>query len=510
MNKSIILILFLFSLFLSCSDSDERKIVFPESPRLIEFAFCVADNPLQLIEDVKCDIIGDSIVECYIPNIVKDKNLIARWIAFGGVVLEGNPLESGTSVVDCSKPVEFEVKLGNEVKRYMLYVHTFTGLPIVWIDTENHQEILIRDQYMRAYFRMEDGLIAHGVGDITEDSMSIKGRGNTTWTKPKKPYRLKFDHKQSLFGAPNDKAWILLANYCDKTMLRIATAFYISALSNLMYTPKCHFVEVMLNGRYNGTYLLCEKIKVAEHRVNVGGNGFLLEVDVKRPEDEIDARYFSLSHLPKFLDENYVNIKEPNVEYGDDNYNFISSYVQNAEKVLFSNDFLDPALGWKNYMDMDSFVDWYLINEISKNNDAIFYSSCFMSLKRGGKLRMGPVWDFDIAFGNVNYNENWNYEGFWVRNADWISRMFEDPEFVNKVYDRFDYFYSKKWDIIQFINENANYLRLSAIENEHRWHTLYQETWPNYDIWGSYYNEVQSMKYWLDNRFEWLKEELTN
>ena len=85
--------------------------------------------------------------------------------------------------------------------------------------------------------------------------------------------------------------------------------------------------------------------------------------------------------------------------------------------------------------------------------------------------------------------------------------MFKDPAFVARVKERFDYFYSRKDDIMREINENAEYLRYAVQENENKWHTFYVYTWPNYDIWGSYQNEVQSMKEWLNTRFEWLKTE---
>jgi hypothetical protein len=104
---------------------------------------------------------------------------------------------------------------------------------------------------------------------------------------PKKPYRLKFENKIALFGEEKDKSWVMLANYYDKTMIRNQIAFYMGKSSNLEYTPKFHYVELILNGRYNGTYQLGDKIKVGSNRVNVGDDGFLLEVDgtAEREED---------------------------------------------------------------------------------------------------------------------------------------------------------------------------------------------------------------------------------
>ena len=271
-------------------------------------------------------------------------------------------------------------------------------------------------------------------------------------------------------------------------------------ISNLDYTPKSHFAELILNGRYNGTYLLCDKIKISDNRVNVGNDGFLLEVDSKAEDGDVT---FHVAHLTE-----PINIKEPEkTSVGDDTYNYITDFMSKADSVLYSDNFTDPDNGWQKYFDMDSFVDWYLINEITKNNDALMYSSCYMNLKRGEKIKMGPLWDFDLAMGNLDYNVTCYYDGLWIRYAEWISRMFDDPVFVSKVKERFDYFYGRKDDILRTINDNAQYLRYAVKENENRWHTFYEYTWPNYDIWGNYQNEIQSMKEWLNSRFEWLKVE---
>ena len=98
-------------------------------------------------------------------------------------------------------------------------------------------------------------------------------------------------------------------------------------------------------------------------------------------------------------------------------------------------------------------------------------------------------------------------DGFWIKNTSWYARLFKDPAFVAKVKERFNYFYGKREDIMREINANAEYLKYAVQENEKKWHTFYTYTWPNYDIWGSYNNEVQSMKEWLNARFEWLKGE---
>ena len=476
---------------------DEMKKPVPEDPVLQYLNFLAQDNPDQLSSDVKGEIIGDSIVECWVPNVMDNKELIADLKFVGeNVKFNGSSVQSRSTKCDFKKPVRLTITNQNKTKEYTIYVHAFTGLPVLWIETIDREPIASREEYVSAIFKLVEDVRTRSAGDVIETSMLIKGRGNSNWAMPKKPYRLKLDNEYPLFGEHKDKAWVLIGNYPDKTMLRNSTAFYMSKISNLDYTPKAHYVEVMLNGRYNGTYQLCEKLKRSKHRVDVGEDGFLLEVDAVAKSDDPVFRTAHLKHP--------INVKSPSVEVGDENYNYIKDFVLKAESTLFASNFKDTDEGWQKYMDMDSFVDWYLINEIARNNDALFYSSCYMNLTRDGKLKMGPVWDYDIAFGNINYNDNFKTNGFWIKNTTWYSRLFEDPAFVEKVKERFNYFYSHQEDIIREITENAAYLRRAVVENENRWGTLYTETWPNYDIWGNYNNEVESLKEWLKARFDWL------
>ena len=383
----------------------------------------------------------------------------------------------------------------------MMYVHSFTGLPVMRITTAGGAPITSKETYLNAHMYFLEDVTTRAPGEVIETDLQIKGRGNSTWTRwLKKPYRLKFYEKISLLGEHKDRSWVLLANFADKSALRNHTALYLGKISNLDYTPSSHFVDLTLNGRYDGTYELCEKIKISNHRVAVGDDGFLLEVDGRAPT-KADSCFFYVSHMTS-----PISIEEPDVQRGDANYNYAKNFVATADNVLYSNNFLDPGVGWKAYFDMDSFVDWYLINEITHNPDATMLYSCFMHFKRGGKITMGPIWDFDLAFGNTDYWDRGPYD-FWIKKSDWISRMFKDPAFVARVKERYDYFYSRKYDIMREIDETAVYLKRSIQENENRWGTFYDYVKPNYEVWGSYQNEVQSVKEWLNNRMDWLKEQ---
>jgi hypothetical protein len=265
-------------------------------------------------------------------------------------------------------------------------------------------------------------------------------------------------------------------------------------------------VELFINGQHRGTYLLCEKVKVAKHRVNVGDDGFLLECNRWADQEDGNVYFYTPNLTPAIV------VKEPDVVAGDANFEYVRNYMLTAEQVLFSANFADPNVGWQKYMDMDSFVDWYLIHEMSKNVDCMFNFSTYLNLPRGGKLRMGPIWDFDIAYGNIKQSDSgylkWVFpSGNLLSVTKWYSRLMKDPAFVAKLKERFNYFYSHKNEFLTYLNESAQYLRYSVEENEAKWGTLYHYTFKNYNIWGSYFNEVQDLKEWLNARLDWMKED---
>ena len=484
-------------------DSLENVLANRVEPRILTMDFLKADNQ-SLKENVKCKIIGDSIIECWLPGMLNEKLLKPRFTFEGTmVVIDGYEAESGKTKIDFTRPRTVAVAVSNKIQYYTMFVHSYTGLPLMYITTDGYKDVTSKEIYLPATMNLKEDVMTRAAGDVIESRVNIKGRGNSSWKFPKKPFRLKFDQKISLLDMHKDKSWVLLPNYNDKSMLRNSLAFYMSSISNLDYTPESHFVELIFNNKHWGTYQLCEKVKISNHRVAVGDDGFLLEIDSRAP-GEADSRYFSVPHL-----ENVVNIKDPEVAYGDANYNYAKDFVIKVDNVLFSNNFTDPTTGWQAYMDMDSFVDWYLIQEIGKNLDGSFDTSCYMHLSRGGKLMMGPIWDMDVAYGNMSQANQSCYKptGYHIKYAQWYTRLFRDPAFVKRVKERFNYFYRHQNDILANVNADAQYLKYSALENNDVWHLLHVKTWPNYNMWGSYQNEVQELKTWFTTRMEWLKTE---
>ena len=498
--KKILLLLTLTLLFVNCANYDGSEE--GEDGLIVSMSFLAKHNSLNLAVDIECFIDENGAIYGRIPNIVSSKRMVPTFDFVGQKVLVDTiTVISGETVLDFSKPVIMSV-VGNNgiVKDYTVEVMAFTGLPVIYINTEGGQSVTSKEKYLDATIRIVEDICTRASGEVWEDSVRIKGRGNSTWSLPKKPYKLKFNKKQSLLGEPEDKEWVLLANYTDKSSIRNALGLYMGEISDLEYTCRTHFVELILNHRYVGTYQLGEQQKISKNRVNVGGDGYLLEIDAKAAADDIT---FKVPHIGK-----PINIKDPDVEIGSEAYDYVVDYMNLVDSVLFCENFTDPVEGYAKYLDTSSFVDWYLVNEIAKNNDACFWTSCYMNLSREGKLKMGPLWDFDIAFGNVNYNNNYEPDGFWIyKEVAWYKRLFKDVQFVEKVKERFDFFYLNKDMLFNEINENANYLKYSVVENNSVWNTLYEYTWPNYAIWGSYDNEVAYLKQWLNARMEWLKVE---
>jgi hypothetical protein len=347
-------------------------------------------------------------------------------------------------------------------------------------------------------------------------TMQIRGHGNTTWVLPKKPYKVKLDTKAGLLGMAPGKTWVLLANYDDKSLLRDQVAFETSRRLGLAWTPNSRFVELFLNGQSEGKYQLTEEIKIDKNRVNIPEmddtdlsgkaltGGYLMEVDTRGDPDDI---LFKTSRGVLF------DLHDPDPA-APQQLTYIQNYMQQAENVLYSSTFTDPATGYTQYLDQESFVNWYLVNELFKNNDAVFWSSCWLYKDRSGKIFMGPAWDFDIGAGNVNYNGNSDPTGWWLRSnplpfTQWTKRLFDDPAFAALVAARWKQVKATQFDTLSaYIDQNAAALSQSQQNNFQRWPILGQYVVPNAEVAGSYQGEVNYLKSWLTQRIAWMDSQL--
>ena len=387
----------------------------------------------------------------------------------------GLKFEAGTSKEYCIYSRSFTLKTeGTEG----LIVKT--GLPIIYINTENSKEITSKEDYLNATFRINGRGVAEGLDEVT---CQIRGRGNTTWGWPKKPYLVKFDSKQSLFGMPKHKRWILLANFMDRTMMRNLVAMKVSSMTNLDWTPRCQSVELVLNGKHVGNYLLIEQVRVDKNRVPVTEmapediegealtGGYLLELDF-----HFDNKFQWLSefgHSNEWIwgrnDVVPFGIKYPDEDdINNTQINYIKEYINDTATALYGDDFTDPEKGYAAWIDIDSFIDYWIVFEVMGNHELGNPGSVYMHKDRGGKLIAGPCWDFD--WGVLSYKTSPQARtGLLNSKAIWYARLFEDPAFREKLKKRFEELLPKLETIPDYIDQMEKTLSQSAALNFSMW-----------------------------------------
>ena len=475
---------------------------------LTSFSFLAANNPSFLSEDLAYAV-HENHVNAMFPMGLRTDSLIASFNSTAASVLIDTVVQHSDSTVnDFTEPTVYTLMAeDSSIAAYEIRSHLYTGVPVVYIETEGQAPVVSKDEYIGGKIT----IIANGRGEenVSEAAMEIRGRGNTTWEMPKKPYRFRFSERTEVLGMPAHKVWVLLANFSDKTLLRNHTAFQLSQRFGLAYTPRSQFVDLWLNGAYQGNYQLVEQIKIDENRLNIDEldaddlsedkitGGYLLEID-GRPDE--DASFRSTRGV-RFV------VKSPE---GDrpEQIAYIRQYVQATEDALFAEGFANAQQGYAQYLDTESFVDWYLLNELAKNTDAKFANSVYLHKPRGGKLTMGPVWDYDIGMGNVNYSPGEFTEGWYIREASWIKRLFEDPAFEQRVAARWQVLKPEIEAVIAEIDQDAAYLNQSQQLNFRKWTILGYKVWPNPVATGSYSGEIAYLKEWLTKRAAWMDSQL--
>jgi hypothetical protein len=496
----LLLIGFFGLLLVACGGSDTAKQEIPPAlmlePIITQFSFLTENNP-SLSSNIHLSISGNTITGIF-PASADWQGMIATVEHTGAsLVVNDTAQTSAISVQDFSDVKTYNVIMedGRQVS-YSVDVVAFTGLPIIYLTTDGNAAIDSKQDYV-------DGTVTIKGGRDFEDApsaiMEIRGRGNSTWLlHPKKPFQMKLDDKSTFLDMPSKKKWLFLAEYSDKTMLRNTLTFEMGYLSHLDWTPKSTFAEVYINNQYNGTYNITEKVEEGSNRVDIGDDGFLLEIDQLERQDADDVYFYTSEYL--------VVIKEPSLDWDDQQYNYIKEHINEFEDALFASNYADPINGYAKYIDVDTVVDWYLINEINKNVDSLFFSSIYFHMKLGEKIKMGPLWDFDLSFGNVDYagDDFPKPEGFWVKDNTWIARMLTDDAFLEKVKTRFAFFKSNQNLILDKIDAYAVKLNLAQQENDTKWQTLGKYVWPNPIVFDTYAEEVTYLKTWYLQRMTWL------
>ena len=347
---------------------------------------------------------------------------------------------------------------------------------------------------------------------LADASLTIKGRGNSSWfNAPKKSYTIKFEKKQEFLGFASNKSFALIANYFDKTLLRNITAYSLAkkVFTKMSWAPSAKTVHLFIDGVYQGLYSAVETVKIADNRVNIKDisdfvssqettnfedYGFILEVNERKDEN---FNFDSVKGVP-------FSLKEPDgKDLNKDICNKIEEKTKLVEEKLYQGDFSD--------IDLYSFADWWIVEELAKNTDSQFYSSCYMNFDPADKkFHMGPVWDFDLGFGNNGVDVK--TEGFQAdeaqNGANWILELRKSEEFKNIVKERWntckpliESYFSGEYE------ENLSNIKKDVDVNFIRWPILGKSVWkaPNdCESRTTYDSEVEYFKTWKDNRIQWL------
>ena len=459
---------------------------------LFSFSFLKENNPGAVLKDIDIAIEGNEI-QISTPFISKPQLKASFESNAEKVLVDGIEQESSVTINDFSSPVSYKVVSAQGNEETYTVTLSYSGLPVVIIDTPNQATIPSKHEDW-----LEEATITILNPDGTEDYAgitSIRGRGNSTWAYPKKPYALKLDEKSEILGMPKHKRWVLLANWMDRTLLRNRVAFQIANSTGLDWNPHGEFVDVILNGKHIGNYYLCEHIKVDKNRVNINEldedategdgitGGYIMELDVYY--DEVNKFKSAIRQLPYMF-------KDPD-EVNEQQFAYMQNYINTMEVSLYNDEEL-AAGKFMEYMDIDSYIDWWFVHELAENGEPGHPKSTYMVKDKLGKLKAGPAWDFD--WGTFLPGA-----GFTVKGALYYPRLFQNSTFVARVKERWALLKPEFDKISAFIESEGERISPSEKMNHLMW-PITQTV--NGDESMNYEEAVKRMRKAYEEKLQWL------
>ncbi len=359
---------------------------------------------------------------------------------------------------------------------------------------------------------------------VFQGKAGLKYRGNMSFKKPKKQYRLEFwddkknDLKVSLFKLPAESDFTLYAPFSDYSMLRNHIAYQFSR-QNGLYAPRTRFVELYLTEEnrlpqcrdYMGIFVLTEKIKIGPNRVNIATQtkkpitspsiqgGYLLEMTRNLNDDP--QLFFISKHTESFIFYDYPPARWITTAQKS----YIQAFINQFEKVSYGPNFKDKKTGYNRYLDVSTAIDYLILNELFYNTEFLQHST-FMHKDIGSKLRLGPVWDLNLTMGNTIYAQSQgNYVGWVTPTRVWTERLFLDQSFSSKFINRYlewrqkyispDYFN-------QTIEKQASILKKAQKRDYQRW----KSHRPTFE----YNLEIAKLQKWLTNRIDWIDKNISS
>lgn len=485
-------------------------------------------------------------------------NVSYQWKVDGTTV--GTSATYTPKEADLAKWITVTVTAGGDSVEAKMF---FSKLPVLYIDTEGGQAITSKEKYIDANLRVQ-GTDTFNADDykLYDGLTEIRGRGNSTWGQPKKPYRLKLDKKTDMFGMGKSKHWVLLANYMDESLQRNTLAYNLSASMGMEHCSTV-FVDVVLNGDFVGNYQFCENIRVDPNRVDIfdwetfcedvaaviidtegldddtagdledamaedmawitsgsvslnGKTYKIQDYDVEVPNItggyliELDAYFDEIS---KFDTASGQPIMFKNPEYvvtNDDMFNYVKDYIQAFEDAVESADYTSQYEGetvhYSDMYDMDALVDYWLISEIFFNEE-INKKSTYMHKEIDEKMKMGPIWDMDYSSGGEGQTyrtENWatlyfnSGEHSSSQTRNWYKYLIKDPYFFMKAQERY-------WVI------RGDHVEAMLDEIDVNYDLLKESAAANGKRWGygsSFDSYVNSLRNWFNTHLTWLDKQM--
>lgn len=496
MKKNTLLLLLLAAILLNACKKEDKPIPLNSDKELLSFQIKDSLNSSYLETSITGTITGTEI-KLTIPELVDASKLVATFSFKGASVFVGAvEQQSGVTVNDFTKLVTYTVIAEDGSHQdYTVKIETSpllkNGVPQIYITTENGVPIDSKDNYVKATLKIDGAGLYEGY----EGPTSIKGRGNSTWGYPKKPYRLKLDKKSNLLGLSAEKDWILLANWNDPTLMLTAVAFKNAQLLKMPFTNHAIPVDVTINGVYAGNYTFTEQKEVEDNRINIGDDGWWLELDsyFDEPFEFRSAKY----NLPVMIHNPELD-KIPAAD-AQTQLTAIRTDFENLEQLVYDASF--PNNNYLNYFDDSAFVNYWMVYDLCLNEEINHPKSTYMYKMKGGKYCMGPVWDFDWAFGyegTYTHFSNPSKELIWNSTqpgTQFFGKIMQDPALRKLYRNLWVQFKAEKYpELLKYIDDYAAAIKDSYVRDHAKWNTG-----PN-DLPG----DVHRMKSWLNTRVAYI------
>jgi hypothetical protein len=416
------------------------------------------------------------------------------------------------------------------------FAQTPSNLPIILIDTEGRT--IVDEPKVMANMKIINGTsgVLNTVNDKAEieTNIGIEFRGSSSQSFPKKPYGIESwdangeDVSIEPFGWPKESDWILFASYNEKSLMHNVLALKIGQGMG-MYASRTKYVELYMNGKYEGVYVFMEKLKRDKGRVDIAKldpdeesgedltGGYIIKID-KGTGTNIGGWKSKYSNQNEFFKPTEFFYEYPK-DISTIQKNYIKDYVSSFEDALMSKNYTDTLEGYQKYIDMKTFVKMTILNEVTKNVDG-YRISTFLYKDKNGKLKMGPPWDYDISFGNANYCNGNSPEGFsynfnvYCKEDNWQvpfwwNRFLGDVNFIREFRKEYEDLRRngvlQEKELLGLIEGMTTEIKDAQKKNFLRWPILGTYIWPQPEpIATSWEGEVNELKTWLGKRLIWL------